>query len=282
MIKSHRLGECTLYFLHDGDFKVDCGSYFGIVPRVMWEKIVEFDELSRCTLHLCPLLVVTPEHHILIDPGIGDKFTDKQIRIYGIDRSTTLQSSLKEIGLSTDDIDFVIPTHLHFDHFGAATRYDEDGNAVPVFGNAVHVIQKGEWEEATHPDERTKGTYFLENYVPLQSHRLVRFIEGDTEISPHVSVEVTGGHTRWHQAVFIRSEGETAVYTGDILPDVNHLQIAYVAAMDQYPVEMMQRRREYYRKAIDEKWLLCLDHDPNHRAGYLSYDGKKYHFEAIL
>lgn len=281
MIQSLKLGNCELYFLNDGDFSVDCGVYFGIIPMVIWRKLVQADELNRCQLHIGPLLVKTPQHRVLIDPGIGDKYSEKFIQIYNIKRLTTLEMSLREINLSTEDIDVVIATHLHFDHIGAATKYNEHHEAVPVFNNARHYFQRGEWMDAINPDARTKGSYFLENYLPLKQAKLVQLIDGDNEIVPHIRVEITGGHTKFHQAVFIDSDENTAVYWGDLAPDVNHLPIAYVAAIDLYPVQVMQKRREYYQRAIDEKWLVCLDHDEENRVGYISFDGKKYCFKNL-
>ena len=282
MIKSIKLGECELYFLHDGDFSVDCGAYFGVIPKVIWQKFVKPDDLNRCNLHICPLLVKTPHHKILIDPGIGDKFSEKLVQIYNIKRTTTLVNLLEDIKITVNDIDVVIGTHLHFDHIGAATKYNESREVVPVFKNATHYFQHGEWEDAVHPDERTKGTYFLENYVPLMEAGLVELIDGNGEVVPHIRVEITGGHTKYHQAIFIDSGGKTAVYWGDLTPDVNHLHIAFVAAMDLYPVQVMEKRREYYKRAIKENWLICMDHDDGNRAGYLRFDGKLYSFENVL
>ena len=282
MIQSLSLGNCQLFFLHDGTFSIDCGALFGIVPKIIWEKIVKADEMNRCEISINPLLVKTPDHYVLIDPGLGDKYSDKMRFIYNIKNHRSIEQSLSEIGLKPEDIDIVIATHAHFDHNGAGTKANEHGEIVPTFPNATYYFQKGEWEDANNPDERTRATYLKENFAPLQQHGLVELIDGDTQILPQMRVEKTGGHTRHHQMVIIESDGKTAVYPGDILPSSHHLPIPYVMALDLYPVEVMEAKRKLYQRAIDGNWLICIDHGEEVRAGYIRFDGKKYSFESKL
>lgn len=281
MIQSLLIGNCQLFFLHDGAFSIDCGALFGIVPKMIWEKLVQADEMNRCEISSNPLLVKTPEHRILIDPGLGDKYTDKMRFIYNIKKDHAIEQSLSAIGLKPEDIDIVIATHLHFDHIGAGTKANQDGKIVPTFPNAKYYFQRGEWEEALNPDERTKATYFKENLLPLQEHGLVELIDGDVQILSNIRVEKTGGHTKHHQMVIIESEGKTAVYPGDILPSTFHLPIPYVMALDLYPVEVMEAKRKLYQRAIDGNWLVIIDHGDQVRAGYIRFDGKRYSFEAV-
>ncbi len=278
-VKSAPLGSFRLFFLHDGEFWLDGGGYFGVVPKVIWSKLVTPDEKNRVVLKSNPMLIKTPSHNVLVDPGLGNKYTEKQKKIWKIKNEPSVVESLAAIGLTPDDIDVVVLTHLHFDHSGACTRFDEAGRVVPTFRRAKHFIQRGEWEDATHPDERTKGTYFLENYVPLQEAGLVEFLDGDAEIVPGVSVVVTGGHTKHHQIIFARSQGKTAVYLGGIVSSVNHIKIAYTMAFDLYPVEVMEWRRKLYPKAIEENWIICLEHDPQYPAIYIRRGEKDYTFE---
>ena len=281
MIKSLSLGNCQLFFLDDGAFSIDCGILFGIVPKIIWEKLVNADEMNRCEITINPLLVKTAVHHVLIDPGLGDKYSEKLRYIYNIKREKTIEDSLKEINLKLENIDIVIATHGHFDHIGAGTKANDDGKIIPTFPNARYYFQRGEWEDANNPDERTKATYFKENFLPLQEHGLVELIDGDVPILPQIRVEKTGGHTRHHQMVIIESDGKTAVYPGDILPSSHHLPIPYVMALDLYPVEVMAAKRRLYQRAIDGNWLIIIDHGEEVRAGYIRFDGKKYSFEAV-
>ncbi len=281
MIQQLPFGDCQLFFLHDGAFSIDCGALFGIVPKIIWEKLVQADEMNRCEISINPLLVKTPEHHVLIDPGLGNKYSEKLRFIYNIKQDKTLVDSLKEINLAPEDIDIVIATHLHFDHIGAGTQSNKNGEVVPAFPNATYYFQKGEWEDANNPDERTKATYFKENLLPLQEHGLVALIDGDTQILPQIRVKKTGGHTKHHQMVIIESDGKTAVYPGDILPSTFHLPIPYVMALDLYPVGVMDAKRKLYQQAIEGNWLIILDHGEQVRAGHIRFDGKKYLFESV-
>jgi len=281
MIQSVSLGNCELFFLQDGAFSIDAGALFGIVPKVIWEKVAQVDAQNRIEITCNPLLVKTPEQLVLIDPGLGDKYSDKLRAIYNIRRDKTVVAALAEIGLQPTDVDIVIATHAHFDHIGAGTRVADNGEVVATFTNARYYFQQGEWEDATHPDERTRATYFKENLVPLQQQGLVELIDGDQEIVPHVRVEKTGGHTKHHQMVIIESQGRTAVYPGDILPSAFHLPVAYVMALDLYPVQVMAAKRKLYQRAVPDEWLVCIDHGAQARAGYIRFDGKKYRFETI-
>jgi glyoxylase-like metal-dependent hydrolase (beta-lactamase superfamily II) len=281
MIQSFLLSNCQLFFLHDGVFSIDCGALFGIVPKVIWEKLVQADELNRCEISSNPLLIKTSEHHVLIDPGLGDKYSEKLRSIYNIKRNKTLADSLQEINVNPEDIDIVIATHMHFDHIGAGTKLNENGEIVPSFPNAKYYFQKGEWEDAANPNERTRATYFKENFIPLEEHGLVELIEGNVQILPQIKVEKAGGHTKHHQMVIIESDGQTAVYPGDILPTSHHLSIAYVMALDLYPVEVMEAKRKLYQRAIDGNWLVIIDHGKEVRAGHIRFDGRKYSFEAV-
>lgn len=278
IVKNVKLGDFELFFLRDGSFWLDGGGYFGIVPKVIWQKLLYVDELNRVKLNINPMLVRTGKHNVLIDPGMGNKYSDKLKKVFRIDYKPSIEQSLAEIGMNSDNIDIVVATHLHFDHVGACTRYDSSGKVVPTFRNAIHYTQKGEWENAIHPNERTKGTYFLENYVPLMEAGLIKLVEGSVEIVPGISVEVTGGHTEHHQIIFAKSEGEIAVYFGGIVSAVTHLKIPYTMGFDLYPVDVMEKRKELYQRAIEGKWLVCLEHDPKNRAGYFEFDGKNYRF----
>ncbi|MCR4438026.1 MAG: MBL fold metallo-hydrolase [candidate division KSB1 bacterium] len=247
----YRVGEYELCFLQDGAFWLDGGGYFGVVPKVLWQKLVPADENNRVRLSINPLLVRTREHLVLIDPGLGDKWDQRLRSIYRIERTPSLQESLAARGYGVDEIDIVVATHLHFDHVGACTAVDAEGNAAPVFPRARHFFQRGEWEDALNPNERTRAAYVDADFVPLAAANLVQFVVGSSRIVEGVGVEVTGGHTRCHQIVLIESKGEVAAYFGGILPAVSHLLIAYTMGFDLYPVTVMHKRRELYQRAIE-------------------------------
>ena len=173
--------DVELSVVSGGVFKLDGGSMFGIVPKPLWEKICPPDEKNRITNDTNCLLIRKDGRLILVDTGYGDKMTDRDRGIYGMSGSTIL-GSLSARGVSAEDIDLVILSHLHFDHAGGATRMDEEGQAVPAFPNAQYVVQKGEWEDALDDYGTMKTTYRPENYVPLMDRGVLTLVEGDVEI----------------------------------------------------------------------------------------------------
>jgi len=172
-----RLGDVRLHPLLDGTFRLDGGAMFGIVPRVLWEQLAPPDDRNRIRLALRPLLIVAGDRRILVDAGAGDRWGEKERAIYAFDRRPTLLESLADAGFAPDDIDTVVFTHLHWDHVGGAVVHDAAGALVPAFPRATHVIQAGEWEAATRPNERTRGSYRTEDLLPLERSGRVRFVE---------------------------------------------------------------------------------------------------------
>ncbi|MEW6684625.1 MAG: MBL fold metallo-hydrolase [Candidatus Edwardsbacteria bacterium] len=250
-----------IFLLSDGKFALDGGAMFGVVPKVIWERLSTPDEKNRIELGLNCLLIETKGKKILIDTGIGDKFSKKIAEIYGIDKKDTLISSLKKIGVSPNNIDIVINTHLHFDHCGGNTIRTEDGKIVPTFPKAKYFIQKKEWEDAISPNERTKASYLAENFLPLLEFKQLELIEGDIEIVPGIKTLVTGGHTEGHQSILIQDGEKTAIYFGDLIPTTSHLKIPFVMGYDLYPLVTMGKKKELLKKAKEEEWLLIFEHD---------------------
>jgi glyoxylase-like metal-dependent hydrolase (beta-lactamase superfamily II) len=218
---------------------------------------------------------------MLVDCGAGEKMDAKARDIYALDRRIVLDHALAEIGMTTDSIDTVLATHLHFDHFGGATaRVGQQ--LVPRFARAEYFIRAAEWEDATHPHERNRASYLQDDFVPLKDAGVVQFYEGDSEIRPGVEVMRTGGHTGQHQVVFIRSGGRTAVFVADMIPTAAHLQDPWVMGYDLFPMDTLAFKRRFIREAIEREYLICFEHDPKIAAGYIREAGGKRHVEQVL
>jgi len=269
-------GDLELVTLHDGLFRLDGGAMFGVVPRPLWEAESPPDDRNRIQLCMRPLLVEAAWGRMIIDCGAGDKMTPKQRDIYGLDRTVHLDHALAEVGLTAASIDLALATHLHFDHFGGATMRD-GGGLRPRFSHARYLIRAAEWEDATHPHERNRASYLQEDFVPLKDAGVVDFYEGDQTIRPGIRVVRTGGHTGQHQIVFIESQGKTAVFPADLIPTVAHIRDAWIMSYDLFPMETLAFKKQFIRDAIDRRWLIFFEHDPQVTAGYIrEKDGRRY------
>lgn len=274
------LGKFKLLIVSDGKFWLDGGAMFGVVPKILWNKLNPADEMNRIELGLNCLLIQTPENNILVDTGIGEKIDEKFREMFRVERDSNLIESLNKIGLKPEDIDFVINTHLHFDHCGGNTIEKNDKPA-PTFPKAKYIIQKQEWHDATHPNERTKASYLKENFVPLEEAGQLILVEGDHEILPGVKVINTNGHTRGHQSVLIESKGKKAIYFGDLIPTTSHIKIPYIMGYDLYPLDIIEKKKEILNRAIKENWLLIFEHDPKIVFAYLVEENGKQTLKPI-
>jgi methylmalonyl-CoA epimerase len=274
--KTIRVGDIEVVTVSDGFFYLDGGAMFGVVPKIFWEKQAPPDERNRIRMAMRCLLV-QGARTMLIDAGAGDKMTAKQADIYRFERRFNLSHSLEAAGVSPDAVEIVLATHLHFDHAGGFTENGTGNVARPRFSRAQYVVRRGEWEDATHPNERTKGSYFLENYTPLASANVLQLVDEDATIMPGVRVRRTGGHTMHHQIIMIESAGKTAVFAADLLPTAAHLPEVWVMGYDLFPLDTLDFKRSFLREAVEREYLILFEHDPDIAAGYIrERDGKRY------
>jgi glyoxylase-like metal-dependent hydrolase (beta-lactamase superfamily II) len=267
------LGDARLHSLNGGNFRLDGGAMHGVVPKTLWSKLVSCDALNRCEYSTTCLLVEVAGRRVLIETGNGDKFPPKLKDIYGIDHDRAIGDALREAGLTTDDVDTVVMTHMHFDHSGGTTRRTASGAIEPVFKRAKHVLQRREWEDATHPHERNRASYLQENIGPLGEAGLLQLVDGEVEIAPGVRVVPTPGHTAGHQSVLIGPpDGPKALFLGDVVPTSVHVKLPWVMSYDLEPARTVETKRALFKRALDEDWLLVWGHDKDHVAGRLGLD----------
>jgi glyoxylase-like metal-dependent hydrolase (beta-lactamase superfamily II) len=268
------LGDFELTIFSDGTYPLDGGAFFGVVPKIMWSRKAASDERNYVQAGLNSLLIRT-EHprtgkqNVLVETGMGNKLSDRMVKFYG--QPAQLLANLAAGGVAPEDIDIVINTHLHFDHCGWNT-VRKDGKIVPTFPRAKYYAPEGEWQYARRPSERDAISYIPDNYDPLVQSGQMTLLKGGEEIVPGISVKTFPGHTAHMQAVIIESGGRTACYISDLIPTTAHIDITWGMAFDLYPLQTIESKKQYYAKAIPEKWVTVFTHDPKTPWAYVEKD----------
>jgi len=263
-----KLGDIEFHVLTDGTLRLDGGAMFGVIPRVMWERKMPPDDRNRITLAMnCPLIRAAGKW-ILVETGAGDKWDAKRRDIFAFEGQTRLLDQLLARGVAPEQIDFVINTHLHFDHCGWNTRLVNE-KVVPTFPNARYVLQRGELEHAKRPTERDRASYMDDNFLPVEAAGQFWLLEGETEVVPGVEVFRVPGHTRDMQCVRLRGGGKTAVFLADLVPTTAHLPLPWIMGFDLYPLTTLENKKKWIPQAAREEWLCLFAHDPQVKAAYL-------------
>jgi glyoxylase-like metal-dependent hydrolase (beta-lactamase superfamily II) len=281
LVETTSIGDLTVHAIQAGGQKLDGGAMFGVVPKPLWEKRIPADERNRIQLGMRCLLVEHPEGLVLIDTGAGNKENQKFHEIYGLEnagegKGTALEDGLRQLDVSAADIPVVINTHLHFDHAGGNTRFDEAGELAISFPDATYYVRQGEYDFAMHANERTAASYFDRNYAPLMHSGQLQLVESDREIVPGIRVMHTPGHTPHHQSILIESAGERALYLGDLCPTTSHLPLPWIMGYDVEPLVTLETKRRIFAQAEKENWCLIFEHDAKTPWARLAHDGKSY------
>lgn len=256
-----KLGNYKVHYLNGGVTHIDGGAMFGVVPKALWTKKYEVNEKNQIPLPTHPILIQTEDKNIIVDTGIGTgKLTDKERKIFGVHYESDMENDLKALNITKEDIDYVLMTHLHFDH--AAGLTDNDGHA--IFSNAIHVIQQDEWHVFQSPNIRSKSTYWQKNNGDFKN-KLILF-EDEIEIYPGIQIRHTGGHSYGHSVVTIESEGEKAVHMGDIFPTLAHRNPLWVTAYDDYPMQSIREKERLIPNYILQDYWFLYYHDAKYFA----------------
>lgn len=276
----YKLGEMDIAVISDGYIKLDAGAVMGLIPRVMWEPVIgkeNLDDEYRMRLGLNCMVVRSRDDILLVDTGIGNKLSGAaRDRAFPGDNGKLLEG-LSALGLTPADITVVANTHLHADHCGWNTVRDQDGTVRPTFPNARYFIQAGEYEAAMHPNERTRGTYFAENFEPLAASGQLELVEGEAELMPGATFWATPGHTWDHASIALSSGAETAIYTGDLVHHAVQVERpAWIAAFDVFPLTSLESKKKLAERALRENALLICVHNAFPGVGRLTErDGRR-------
>jgi glyoxylase-like metal-dependent hydrolase (beta-lactamase superfamily II) len=273
-------GDIEVLPIHGGNFYLDGGAMFGVVPKSLWEKKAPADERNRIRLAANSLLVRAGRKTILVETGNGTKWDAKLRNIYGIQAGDPLKDSLGRAGVTFENIDMVINTHLHFDHAGGNTRPAGDRDE-PSFPNAQYVVQRAELEHAMNPTERDRASYFADRFVPVTEAGQWELVDGDVRIVPGISVVRIPGHNADIQAVKISGGESTLLFVADMLPTRHHLPLAWMPGYDLYPLQTLETKRKRIIEIVNEGWIVAFGHDPEYAAATLHQRNTKIEFEPV-
>lgn len=290
-----QIGDYRIEIIPDSEFRLDGGAMFGVVPRVLWERLCPPDDKNRIRLNMNCVFIETPDERILIETGIGEKWTARETAIYGIRRAKPLAESLFEItGFRPDDITIVVNTHLHFDHAGGNTVWSEPGEvatgferkasdtggtpaplSVPQFRNARYLVSTSEFQHAENPYERDRASYLPENWRPLHEAGKIELMPDSYDVVPGLKMQTERGHSKTMQTWRLDSGGKTMYGFADLVPTRHHLSPAWIAGYDLYPVETLEFKNRILPQAANEKWLCLFYHDFEHPLCRISeFNGK--------
>ncbi len=264
------LGRARLYWLDGGGFRLDGGSLFGPVARTRWSELYPPAEDNTVPLTAHVVLVQVGSTWGLLDSGFGHHLSERQRRFYTLERETHLAQSLAELGLSTASINWVVLSHLHLDHAGGVLGRDDQSRIAPVFPNAPIWVQSVEAREARDESNRAHGMYTGDAFDRLEELGLIHEVDGQADVTPEVTVFLTGGHSRGHQATLVRgADGAALVHLGDLLVTHAHLPPAWVSALDDFPLDTIRAKREWLSQAAQHGWWVAFSHDVGLVAGVL-------------
>lgn len=257
-----------LYPIEAGNFKLDGGAMFGVVPKALWERTNPSDQKNRVEMATRSLLIEDSKRLILIDTGMGNKQGDSFFVHYGLWGEHSLDHSLAKAGFHRDDITDVFFTHLHFDHCGGAIQRSQSGVLSPAFKNAAFWVHESHWKWATNPNPRERASFLSENIMPLKESGQLNLIKGKGPFLENTgfpfSVFLADGHTEKQMLPLIEYEGKKVFYVADLIPTVGHIPIPYIMGYDTRPLLSLDEKTLFLEKALLENAFLFLEHDPHH------------------
>jgi len=256
-----KIGKYNIYLVNSGYFYLDGGAMFGIIPKPLWEKTNPADEANRIKLATRNLILVSDDKKILIDTGMGNKWSKKLIEIYKIEQDLfSLDSSFAKLSLKPENITDVLLTHLHFDHTGGSTEMI-DGKLIPAFKNAKYHVSEKNFNWAMNSSERDKGSYVKDNFLPLFENGVLYFFK-DKLFDDEIDLIEVNGHTFGMQLIKISDASNTILFCADLFPFTSHIPLPYVMGYDLQPLLTVEEKKQILPKVVDENWKLCFEHDP--------------------
>jgi glyoxylase-like metal-dependent hydrolase (beta-lactamase superfamily II) len=271
-----------LSVIDTGFFKLDGGAMFGVVPKTLWNKLNPADEKNLCNWAMRCLLVEDGNRLILIDTGIGNKQDDRFFSFYALSETKSLSDSITKQGYHPDEITDVILTHLHFDHCGGATKWnDAKTSIIPTFKNAVYWSHPEHWKHALQPNPREKASFLKDNLLPLQESGQLKFIDSK-QFTENIEFIYSDCHTEKMVLPIIHQNNQHIVYMADLVPSSFHIPVNYVMAYDIRPLLSMEEKENFYKLALEHDYTLFFEHDPIFECGRIQLTEKGFRLQETF
>jgi glyoxylase-like metal-dependent hydrolase (beta-lactamase superfamily II) len=278
-LSSTKLGPFTLHTIETGRFRLDGGAMFGVVPKTLWSRQIESDDQNRIPMAMRCLLITSENTGkvYLVDNGCGTKFNQKYEKIYALDHShSNLLDSLSYHGFKPEDITDLILSHLHFDHCGGSTYYDEEGELKHRFPNATYHVPEKHWKTANQPNAREKASFFKENIEPLETSGRLHLVKEDHQYEDGLNAIPVNGHTISQQLPKITVDQKILVFAADLLPTHVHVPLPWVMGYDMYPVQTLEEKEHILNEAVEQHWCFFLEHDAQEEVITITKENGKF------
>lgn len=284
-MKSLKIGDLELYPIETGRFMLDGGAMFGVVPKTLWSREIPADELNRIPMAMRCLLIksATTGKIYLVDNGSGNKFSDKMKKIYGLDyQHSNLISSLSEAGVTPGEITDMVFSHLHFDHCGGTTDYDNKGNLYEVFPNAEYHVNRRHWETANNPNAREKASFFPENLRPIAESGRLTLVDDHHQFEVGFDTIPMDGHTIGQHLPVFNDDNRTLVYAADLFPTFAHVPLPWIMGYDMAPVQTLAEKEEFLHNVVKNEWYLFMEHDAENEVITIKNENEKFSMNRSL
>lgn len=277
------IGNFELTAIETGRFRLDGGAMFGVVPKTLWSKKLPADEKNRISMAMRCLLVKSRATNkiYLIDNGCGTKFNEKMERIYALDYNhSNLENSLNRAGISPSDITDVIFSHLHFDHCGGTTYYDNKGDLNHLFENATYHVNERHWQNAMNPNVREQASFLKENIEPISESGRLNLVSDHHEFEKGFDMIPVNGHSIGQQLPRIKDDEKTLLFAADLLPTFAHVPIPWVMGYDMYPVQTLEEKETILQIAAENNWYFFMEHDADHEIITIEKENSRFSFKS--
>lgn len=271
----------NVYPVETGNFKLDGGAMFGVVPKSIWQKTNPADSNNLCNWAMRSMLIEDGNRLILIDTGIGDKQSEKFFSHFHLNGDYSLENSLQKKGFHPNDVTDVLLTHLHFDHVGGAVKRIGDKYQL-MFPNAKYWTNEKHWNWAIHPNPREKASFLTENMLPIEELGHLNFIKTGKELGDDIELLLVNGHTESQMIPIINYKNQKIAFTADLIPSAGHIKVPYIPSYDTRPLLSMDEKSKFLARAVKEDITLFFEHDAYNECAKLVQGERGFKISELL